>query len=223
MSLYVELVLRWKEPKKSNFPKMGSGYDLTSIAKLLNGELIGSPPLSPINILLIDSRKMVSPENALFFAIVGEQHDGHKYISQLVKRGFTNFVVSKKQELPEGCCQLLVDDTLDSFQRLAKAHRKKFNYPVVGITGSNGKTIVKEWLFQLLQPDLGIVRSPKSYNSQIGVPLSVWKMGDNHEIALIEAGISMVGEMALLQEIIDPTDVIITNIHEAHDENFDNR
>ena len=202
---------------------MEIGYDIYSIAKIIDGKVIGSPSSNSIYTLLIDSRRIVSTENTLFFALVGDQHDGHHYITSLVKRGFKNFVVSTQQELPKDCCQLLVSDTLFALQELAKHHRQQFNYPVVGITGSNGKTIVKEWLFQLLQPNLNVVRSPKSYNSQIGVPLSVWKMAKNHEIALIEVGISKVGEMRKLQEIVQPADVLITNIHEAHDENFENR
>ena len=115
---------------------------------------------------------------------------------------------------------IFVDDTLIALQNLAAHHRSQFNYPVIGITGSNGKTIVKEWLYQLLSPDYNIVRSPRSYNSQIGVPLSVWQMSEEHNLAIFEAGISQPGEMEKLEKIIHPTIGVFTNIGEAHNENF---
>ena len=202
---------------------MDISYHIASISKLVNGKIVGPSNLNHIRVLLIDSRRVVEPSTALFIAIVGEQHDGHKYVGQLVQRGFKSFLVSRELELPNDCCQVIVNDTLVALQEVAKIHRQKFNYSLIGITGSNGKTVVKEWLFQLLQADLNVVRSPKSYNSQIGVPLSVWKMSKDNELALIEAGISKVGEMVLLEKIIRPNDVILTNIHEAHDENFTDR
>ena len=212
-----------KSSREATILTMNVGYDIRSIAKIIDGKLVGASIADSIEVLLIDSRKVVVSDTALFIAIVGEQHNGHQYITNLVKRGFKNFVVSTQQELPEGCCQIMVPDTLEALHKIAKNNRQRFTYPVVGIIGSNGKTVVKEWLFQLLQADKRIVRSPKSYNSQIGVPVSIWKMRGQHEIALIEAGISKVGEMQKLEAIISPSDVIITNIHEAHDENFENR
>lgn len=201
---------------------MSTSYNLSSIAEIIDGKLAGKSS-EVITTLLIDSRKIILPEGVLFFAIEGEQHNGHKYITQLVERGFKNFIVREEQDLPNNCSQIIVQNTQQAFQNLAKHHREKFSYPVLAITGSNGKTIVKEWLFQLLQIDKNVVRSPKSYNSQVGVPLSIWKMNESHELAIIEAGISRSGEMEKLQQVIQPTDVLITNLHEAHDENFESR
>src|ERR1041384_7690721 len=157
--------------------------------------------------LLIDSRKIHSPADSLFFALTGPRRDGHQFIAELYNKGVRNFVISKKMktsDLPEANF-ILVDDSLEALQKLATFHRKQFSIPVIGITGSNGKTIVKEWLYQLLHEKFNIVRSPKSYNSQIGVPLSVWQMNSHHELAIFEAGISQPGEMVHLKRIIDPT------------------
>ena len=174
--------------------------------------------------LLIDSRQLVSADKALFFAIVSARNNGHRYIKELYEKGVKAFVV---KTMPENTCPeanfILVDDTLKALQTLAAHHRQQFGIPVIGITGSNGKTIVKEWLFQMLSPDFNIVRSPKSYNSQVGVPLSVWQMNESHELALFEAGISEPEEMAPLQKIIAPTIGVFTNIGQAHDENFISR
>lgn len=199
------------------------GYDIATISNIIAGQIVGKQSSSAITNIFIDSRKIVEPEGSLFFALVGEQHDGHQYVTSLVKRGFTCFVVSRELDLPDHCCQIIVENATKGLQLLAGYHRAKFNIPVVGITGSNGKTIVKEWLFQLLQTDKYIVRSPKSYNSQIGVPLSLWKLEKVHELAFFEAGISELGEMDLLEQMIKPSDVIVTNILGAHDENFENR
>ncbi|MFI5129099.1 MAG: Mur ligase family protein, partial [Chitinophagales bacterium] len=177
---------------------------------------------SNIEYLVLDSRKIYSPANSLFFALKGPRRDGHLFIAEVYKKGVRNFVVS---ELPDvaaypGANFVLVQDTLKALQQLAAHHRKQFNIPVIGITGSNGKTIVKEWLYQLLHADYNIVRSPKSYNSQIGVPLSVWQMNESHELAIFEAGISRPGEMEKLEKIIQPTIAVLTNIGEAHSEGF---
>lgn len=172
--------------------------------------------------LLLDSRKMYAPGSALFFALPGPRRDGHQFIPELYKRGVRSFVVSttiNEQQFPEGCF-LQVPDTLAALQQLAAYHRSCFNIPVIGITGSNGKTIVKEWLYQLLHEDFTIVRSPRSYNSQTGVPLSVWQMNEKHTLAIFEAGISRPGEMEKLERIIKPTLGILTNIGEAHSEGF---
>jgi alanine racemase len=174
--------------------------------------------------LLIDSRKIVFPQTSLFFAISGPRRDGHQFISEVYERGVRNFVVKK------GCNTtsfplanfLQVTDVLASLQQLAAYHRSCFAIPVIGITGSNGKTIVKEWLYQLLQQDHNIVRSPRSYNSQIGVPLSVWQMNEQHTLGIFEAGISTVGEMKNLAKIIQPTSGIFTNFADAHSEGFAN-
>ncbi len=187
-------------------------------------------PTDMIQQLLIDSRKVVFTETSLFFAIAGERHDGHLFINELIKKGVRNFIITNLLYIPTyekeagklNINVILVPNAIDALQKVAEAHRAKFSYPVIGITGSNGKTIVKEWLYQLLSPDFRIVRSPKSYNSQVGVPLSVWEMNENHNLAIFEAGISRVGEMQNLQRIIQPTLGIFTNIGSAHDEGFEN-
>lgn len=172
--------------------------------------------------LLTDSRRLIFPETTLFFAIVTQQRDAHVFITELYERGIRNFVVRKNFDasLFINANFIFVDDTLHALQKIASYHRLQFSYPVIAITGSNGKTIVKEWLYQLLSPDYNIVRSPRSYNSQIGVPLSIWQMNDSYNLAIIEAGISQPGEMQNLEKIIQPTIGVFTNIGNAHDENF---
>ncbi|MCX6317890.1 MAG: alanine racemase [Bacteroidetes bacterium] len=173
--------------------------------------------------LLTDSRRLYAPATSLFFALKGPRQDGHQFIRELYAKGVINFVVSQPvnmDEYPEANF-LQVTNTLDALQQLAAAHRQHFHIPVIGITGSNGKTIVKEWLYQLLHEDFNIVRSPKSYNSQIGVPLSVWGMQEKNTLAIFEAGISRPGEMNKLERIIRPTIGVLTNIGEAHSEGFD--
>ena len=176
-----------------------------------------------ISLLLTDSRRLSFPEESLFFALRTKTNDGHKYIGELYKLRVRNFVVSEMRPEFERMTDanfLLVKDTLRALQKLAAYHRKRFNIPVIGITGSNGKTIVKEFLYQLLHNEFNIVRSPRSYNSQLGVPLSVWQMNEKHTLGIFEAGISQPDEMERLQPIIAPTIGIITNIGEAHQENF---
>ena len=175
-----------------------------------------------IDQLLLDSRKIIDAASSLFFALKGIRRDGHTFIPELYKKGVRNFVVAEKtyaDTFPDANF-IFADDTLETLQQLAMHHRSQFNYPVIGITGSNGKTIVKEWLYQLLQDDHTIVRSPKSYNSQIGVPLSVWQMNEQHTLGIFEAGISESGEMFRLEKMIRPTLGILTNIGEAHSEGF---
>ncbi len=176
--------------------------------------------------LLIDSRKLIQAEACLFIALKSAKNDGHNYILPLYERGVRNFLV---EQIPAEMNDkadvnfIVVKDTLAAMQAIAAAHRMQFEIPVVGITGSNGKTIVKEWLAALLQVDKNVVFSPKSYNSQVGVPLSVWEMNADNEIAVFEAGISEPGEMDKLQVILKPTIGIFTNIGSAHDEYFLNR
>ena len=173
--------------------------------------------------LTIDSRKVMLPSQSLFFAIKGDRHDGHNFIEQLYENGVRAFVVQEKfkaSEKLDDAFFIRVKDPLSALQTVAAAKRAQFNYPLIGITGSNGKTIVKEWLYQLLDSSYNIIRSPKSYNSQVGVPLSVWRMNADHELAIIEAGISMPGEMVKLERIVKPTIGIFTNLGQAHDENF---
>ena len=197
-------------------------YKISGISDIVNGRLIKLADNTVIEHLQIDSRKITHPASSLFFAIVTPHRNGHTYIEEVYKKGVRNFIVSQKPpsaKFPEANI-ILVDDTLKALQDLAAHHRKQFDIPVIGITGSNGKTIVKEWLNQLLEDKINIVRSPKSYNSQIGVPLSVWQMHEGHELAIFEAGISQPGEMKNLADIIQPTIGIFTNIGEAHQEGF---
>jgi alanine racemase len=172
--------------------------------------------------LVIDSRKIAQPENALFIALKAQHRDGHTFIADAYNKGVRNFLVS--HEIDTNTLQranvLLVKDTLTALQQISVNKRKLFHIPVIGVTGSNGKTIVKEWLYQLLSDDMNVVRSPKSYNSQIGVPLSVWLMEPEHELAIFEAGISQPGEMDKLEHMIHPTIGVFTNIGEAHSEGF---
>ncbi|MBP5797055.1 MAG: bifunctional UDP-N-acetylmuramoyl-tripeptide:D-alanyl-D-alanine ligase/alanine racemase [Bacteroidales bacterium] len=196
-------------------------YNIKQISEIVGGRLVGSEDDRIIQNLLIDSRRLDAAGQTLFFALVSQRNDGHKYIEDLYQNGVRAFVVSKMpEEVHSDACYLLVDDVLKALQQLAAYHRSQFNIPVIGITGSNGKTIVKEWLAQLLSPDYNLVRSPKSYNSQVGVPLSVWRMDETHQMAIFEAGISKPDEMTALQKIIKPTIGIFTNIGQAHEENF---
>ena len=197
-------------------------YTISDISTITKGTLYGSSK-NIIKDLLIDSRKLGNPSSSLFFAIKGERHDGHIYINDLYHKGVLHFVVNalpQNHEQLKNACFIVVVDTLHALQKLCSHHRKQYNIPVIGITGSNGKTIVKEWLYQLLREDKNIVRSPKSFNSQVGVPLSVWQMNEEHTLGIFEAGISMLHEMELLEPIIQPALGIITNIGKAHDENF---
>lgn len=202
------------------------GYTPERLAECTGGRLLrrGSPE-PHIRHMLTDSRKLVHPEESVFFALGRGARNGHLFAEELHRRGVRCFVLSQVPDgsaLPDACV-ILVDDTLAALQSLAAAHRSHFSYPVVGITGSNGKTVVKEWLHHLLSPDLRIVRSPKSHNSQIGVPLSVWLMGPDDRLALFEAGISLPGEMERLERIIRPDIGIFTNLLDAHDEGFPDR
>lgn len=179
--------------------------------------------------LLTDSRQLLFPKQTLFFAIKGEHHDGHQFIAELYQKGVRQFVVEEKAldnkllallEILENAQIWKVESSLKTLQAVARQHRSQFSIPIIGITGSNGKTIVKEWLGQLLSPDFRIVKSPKSYNSQIGVPLSVWQINERHTLGIFEAGISRPHEMQTLQAIIQPTIGVFTNIGSAHDEGF---
>lgn len=182
--------------------------------------------------LLTDSRQLIFPQQTLFFAIRGVRHDGHQFIADLYQKGVRQFVVEQKSltdsllttlESFENAQIWAVESSLKALQDIAKQHRSQFDIPVIGLTGSNGKTIVKEWLGQLLSTDYRIVKSPKSYNSQIGVPLSVWQINDTHTLGIFEAGISQLHEMKPLQEIIQPSIGIFTNVGSAHDEGFRSR
>lgn len=195
-------------------------------------EVIGNPAGQEVTYLLTDSRQLGAsqapqPATTLFFALRTAKNDGARYIPDLYTRGVRMFVVGKDSTLPaldklSEAVFLVVEDSLAALQNLAAYKRSLYNVPVIGITGSNGKTVVKEWLYELLKDDYCIVRSPKSYNSQIGVPLSVWQMNEQTELAIFEAGISLPGEMQRLEPIIRPTIGVITYIGEEHGENFPN-
>jgi alanine racemase len=197
-------------------------YDIKQIISILGVSQNNFYP-SKISILLTDSRKLSNPSKTLFFALETKNNDAHDFICDLYDSGVRNFVVSK--QLPQwknfqNVNFFKVKDCLHALQKIAIFHRGLFDIPVIGITGSNGKTIVKEWLYQLLEKDYNIVRSPRSYNSQIGVPLSVWQLDEDAELGVFEAGISMPNEMEKLEPIIKPTIGILTKIGEAHQENF---
>ena len=201
-------------------------YTIEKITTLIEAYRYGNVE-AHIAFLLTDSRSLCFPEETLFFALKTERHDGHHYIPELYRRGVRNFVVT---EVPEDYAThyaeanfLQVADTCKALQRLVECHRNEYHIPIVGITGSNGKTVVKEWLYQLLSADRYVTRSPRSYNSQIGVPLSVWLMNEQTEVGIFEAGISLRGEMRALREIIQPTIAVLTNIGSAHQENFASR
>ncbi|SFN15059.1 alanine racemase [Paenimyroides ummariense] len=168
----------------------------------------------------IDSRSLRNTENTLFFTLKGNNHNAHDFLNDLYAKGVRYFVVSQNVSLPSDAIVFKVDDTLRALQRFVAFYRKKYTFPVIGITGSNGKTIVKEWLNQLLLPFYNIIKSPKSYNSQVGVPLSVIAINDEHNLGIFEAGISQPNEMDFLEEVIQPTIGILTNIGPAHNEGF---
>lgn len=168
----------------------------------------------------IDSRSLRNTENTLFFTLKGNNHNAHDFLNDLYAKGVRYFVVSQDVSLPTDAVVFKVDDALRALQRFVAFYRKKYTFPVIGITGSNGKTIVKEWLNQLLLPFYNIIKSPKSYNSQVGVPLSVIAINDEHNLGIFEAGISKPNEMDFLEAIIQPTIGILTNIGSAHNEGF---
>ncbi len=205
-------------------------YSIEKIATLIGARRYGTRETN-VAFLLTDSRSLSFPEETLFFALRSERNDGHRYIADLYRRGVRNFVVetsyidSPKKlehvlgEMPEANV-LVVPSPLAALQRLAERHRDEFDIPVMGITGSNGKTMVKEWLYQLLMPSMAVTRSPRSYNSQIGVPLSVWRLCEDTKVGIFEAGISQPFEMQRLADIIQPTIGIFTTLGQAHQENF---
>jgi Alr-MurF fusion protein len=198
-----------------------------NISRQLTGETVIKLPQQDIKYLGLDSRIISHPAQTLFFAIKSKSGDGHKYLQECFAKGVRCFVLEDKnainslpEEIRNQLNYIVVENTVAALQKLATKQREKFDIPVIGITGSNGKTVVKEWLYQLLNEDHRIVRSPQSYNSQIGVPLSVWPMNENHQLAIFEAGISQAGEMEKLEKIIKPGIGIFTNIGSAHQANF---
>lgn len=198
-------------------------YTTLNIAQIISATNSQKGIDSTIEHIITDSRKLLFPETSIFFAMEGQGRNGDDFIKQLYKKGVRNFVVDKSFEEAEKYIDtnfLQVNDVLVALQILATQHRHQFNFSIIGITGSNGKTIVKEWLNQLLGDDYNIVRSPKSYNSQVGVPLSVWRIQEGNELGIFESGISQPDEMLNLQKIIDPEIGIVTFIGSAHAEGF---
>lgn len=198
-------------------------YAIQNIIQIINGKLL-NPTLfdTQIERLLFDSRHLVFPTKSLFFAFKSNRQDGHQFIPELYEQGVRNFIITQKidpQKYPNANF-ILVGNSIDTLQQLVRYHRRQFTYPIIGITGSNGKTMVKEWLFQLLHEDYKIVRNPGSYNSQIGVPLSVWQLDPSHSLGIFEAGISQTGEMEKIAPIIACQIGVFTNIGAAHSEGF---
>ncbi len=193
---------------------------------------LSEPIITKATVLLTDSRFVSQPQHSIFFAIKGDRHDGHVFIKELYEKNVREFVVEKNSLSETLKTQLenladakifVVENTIRALQHLAANHRQSFDIPVVGVTGSNGKTIVKEWLGVLMAKDYNLVKSPRSYNSQIGVPLSVWEINEHHNFGIFEAGISKSGEMEFLEPVIRPTIGIFTNLGSAHDEGFRSR
>ncbi len=199
-----------------------SSINILQLAEWCNGEWLQQADKTIVEELSIDTRKIVQPESAVFIAIKTNNRNGHNFIKTAYEKGVHNFIISEDVDVQPytNANFIKVKDTQAALQQIAINNRKQYNIPCIGITGSNGKTIIKEWLHQLLAEDKNTVRSPKSYNSQIGVPLSVWLLRAEHEIAIFEAGISQPGEMDKLERIIKPTIGIFTNIGEAHSEGF---
>jgi alanine racemase len=194
---------------------------IRNIIPIIKANWIGQNDVAIIDSISIDSRSLQNDENTLFFALLGPNHDGHQYIEELIAKNVHHFVVTRIPENVKGKGNfLVVENTLEALQNFAAFYRSQFDFPIIGITGSNGKTIIKEWLNFLLSPDFNIIRSPKSYNSQVGVPLSILGINENHNLGIFEAGISQMHEMEKLQKIIQPTIGILTNIGSAHDEGF---
>ncbi len=184
------------------------GYSFRDIAKMHHWQEVSVIDRNaPVVNLLTDSRRPQCPENTLFFAIKSEKNDGHRFIDELIERGVKQFVVSNPDvfhKIRPFTNVILAKDSVEALQLIATEHRKRFNIPVIGITGSNGKTIVKEWLREMALSRLTVCASPNSYNSQIGVPLSVWNLDASHQLAIFEAGISLPGEMDRLEKIFNP-------------------
>ena len=217
---------------------MNLNYSIGEIASITQGKVRGDLQVT-VNSLFIDSRNHFNENNSLFIAIKGEFNDGHEYLVELYQKGLRNFIIertareklinkvrflkkNKNVQFSEANI-IVVENTVVALQKIATHHRRKFDIPVIGITGSNGKTIVKEWLYHILRSQFNIVRSPKSYNSQVGVPLSILQMNRSHTLAIFEAGISIPGEMKALEEMIAPTIGLLTNIGTAHLGNFETK
>jgi alanine racemase len=199
---------------------MQNTYLVNEVKSIINagGNVVAD---NPVSVLLTDSRRITNPAASLFFAL-SDRRNGHEFIADAYTAGVRSFVVKQKPDtiMPDANF-LVVANVLAALQVLAAHHRAQYNLDVIGVTGSNGKTIVKEWLYQLLSPEKNIVRNPKSYNSQIGVPLSVWQINEAHTLGIFEAGISTSGEMERLEAVIQPSVGVLTHIGTAHDEGFE--
>lgn len=197
----------------------------SQLEQITGGKLLSFVNDDPLTFLILDTRKVTSQRGAVFFAIKGERHDGHRYLQEAYHQGVRQFVVEETIDVVSfpGSNVIQVNNSIQALQKLAAHHRRQFSIPVIGVTGSNGKTIIKEWLYQMLSKELSVVKNPGSYNSQVGVPLSVWQMQSFHQVGIFEAGISRPGEMENLAEVIQPTIGIFSNIGSAHDEGFSNR
>jgi Alr-MurF fusion protein len=196
----------------------------SSLPSITNGHLLLKGQDAEITHLITNSRKAVVTKGAVFFAIQGPRNDGHAFIRHLFDAGIRNFIIERRIDVTPlvGANILQVDSSIHALQAIAAHHRSAFSIPVIAITGSNGKTIVKEWLYQLLSPVFSVVKNPGSYNSQLGVPLSVWNIRQHHTLGIFEAGISTTGEMEHLQQVIQPGIGLFTNIGTAHNEGFEN-
>lgn len=194
-------------------------YGIRELADIISAKVTGGTRRKEVDEIYFDSRTIYQPHNGIFFSF----HPFNSFVDDAYKKGIRVFVVKTVNEPLDDVVYLQVDSPIDALQTWAKFHRENFAFPVIGITGSNGKTIVKEWLNQLLWRDFSIVRSPKSYNSQIGVPLSVLQMNKTHNLGIFEAGISQPGEMEKLEEIIQPDIAVLTHIGTAHLENFSSK
>jgi alanine racemase len=195
----------------------------SNLENITGGKTLAFFQDQPVTTLVTDSRKAIVTQGAVFFAIHGLHHDGHQFIPHLYEQGIRQFIVERSIEPPgKEANVLLVQSSITALQQIAASHRSSIKVPVIGITGSNGKTIIKEWLFQLLSPEFKIAKNPASYNSQLGVPLSVWQIQSHHSLGIFEAGISTVGEMENLEKVLKPSVGIFTNIGPAHDEGFKN-
>ena len=199
---------------------MRVNYSLKQINDIVNGKLLGDPS-ALIESIVTDTRNYISTDHPIFIALQGKKSNGHQYLEDAYNKGIVNFIVSETPSHQfKKANYLIVDNTLETLQKWAAFHRSKFNIPVIGITGSNGKTIIKEWIYHFLRENYNIIRSPKSYNSQLGVPLSLLMINKEHELAIIEAGISEPGEMQQLKNMINPTHTLITNLGTAHADHF---
>ena len=197
-------------------------YSLTEITEMVGGELkLGAPEHEQINHVEFDTRQLYRAEGTLFVALISDHRDGHRFLADALRQGVKNFLVSDLRIRFEGVNLIYVSDTLHALQMLAAKHREQYEGNVIAITGSNGKTIVKEWLASVLEPKFSLVKSPKSYNSQLGVALSLLQLHPQADLAIIEAGISQVGEMKMLEFMIQPNLGIFTHFGDAHDEGFE--